>query len=77
METEARRGQSGVFSLEGRVTAELGGRAAVSVAAASGESFSGLDKSQAEELLDWLEVNGYRHCEVAYEAQTGFTVRLR
>jgi hypothetical protein len=77
METEARRGQLGASSLEERVPAELEGRAAVTVAAASPESFSGLNKRQAEELLDWLEANGYRNCEVSYEAQTGFTVRLR
>jgi hypothetical protein len=77
METQARRGQFGVFSLEGRVPAELGGSSAVTVAAAPSQSFSGLNKRQAEELLDWLEANGYRHCEVSYEAQTGFTVRLR
>ena len=77
METEARRGQIGVFSLEGGAPAEVRGRAAVTVEAAFPESFSGLNKMQAEELLDWLEANGYRNCEVSYEAPTGFTVRVR
>jgi hypothetical protein len=36
-----------------------------------------LTKSQAEMLLDWLEANGYRHREVCYEKDGGFTVRWR
>jgi hypothetical protein len=45
--------------------------------AAFPESFSGLNKTQAEELLDWLEANGHRNREVTFEQQTGFTVRRR
>ena len=77
METEARRGQIGVFTLPGRAPAEAQGRAAVTVEPVMPESFTGLNKRQAEELLDWLEANGHRHCEVSYEERTGFTVRLR
>jgi hypothetical protein len=77
METEARRGQIGVFSLVGRAPAEVQGRAAVTVEPALPESFTGLNKMQAEELLDWLEANGHPNCEVSYEERTGFTVRLR
>src|SRR5437660_6051343 len=75
METEARRGQIGVFSLEGRAPAAVQDRAAVTVEPAMPESYSGLNKTQAEELLDWLEANGHPHCEVSYEERTGFTVR--
>jgi hypothetical protein len=35
---------------------------------------TGLNKSQAEDLLDWLEANGYRNCRVSYKAGEGFTV---
>jgi hypothetical protein len=36
--------------------------------------FTGLNKSQAEDLLDWLEANGYGPAELTY-APTGFIVR--
>ena len=35
---------------------------------------AGLTKSQAEDLLDWLEANGYRDCHVAYTPGKGFAV---
>src|SRR5712692_5891776 len=35
---------------------------------------SGLNKEQAEDLLDWLEANGYRGYTIAYAAGRGFTV---
>ena len=37
----------------------------------------GLDKTQAEMLLDWLEAHGYAQREVAYVEEKGFTVRWR
>jgi hypothetical protein len=76
METEARRGQTGIISLERAVPAEVPGRTAMSVEPALPETFTGLNMRQAEELLDWLEANGHRNCEVSYEERTGFTVRL-
>ena len=36
-----------------------------------------LDKTQAERLLDWLEVHGYSQREVSYVEDHGFTVRWR
>jgi len=36
-----------------------------------------LDKTEAERLLDWLEVHGYSQREVAYVEAHGFTVRWR
>jgi len=38
---------------------------------------SGLTKTQAENVLDWLEAHGYRHCEVSYVNEKGFVVRYR
>lgn len=35
---------------------------------------TGLSKSQAEDLLDWLEANAYRDYHLAYAAGQGFTV---
>jgi hypothetical protein len=35
---------------------------------------SGLTKAEAEELLDWLEANGYLGSQLAYAADGGFTV---
>jgi len=36
-----------------------------------------LDKTEAERLLDWLEVHGYSQREVSYVEAHGFTVRWR
>jgi len=36
----------------------------------------GLTKSAAEDLLDWLQANGYPPAEVTYEEGVGFGVRL-
>jgi hypothetical protein len=38
---------------------------------------SGLSKAQAEELLDWLEANGYRERELTCTPDGLFTVRYR
>jgi hypothetical protein len=35
---------------------------------------TGLSKAQAEDLLDWLEANGYRDYHLSYDAGEGFTV---
>ena len=35
---------------------------------------TGLSKSQAEDLLDWLEASGYRGYRLSYAADQGFTV---
>lgn len=40
-------------------------------------SCTGLDKNQAETLLDWLEVQGCAPREVLYNEEKGFTVRWR
>jgi len=42
-----------------------------------GEEFSGLSKSQAEEVLDWLDRRGYLFHEIAYREGAGFAVRWR
>jgi DNA-binding response OmpR family regulator len=36
---------------------------------------SGLTKTDAEKLLDWLEANGYPHRELSYKEGEGFRVR--
>ena len=38
---------------------------------------SGLTKFEAEQVLDWLEANGYGEREAFYEEGQGFTVRWR
>jgi PAS domain S-box-containing protein len=40
-------------------------------------SRSGLTKTEAEDLLDWLDANGYRHRELDYEEGKGFVVRWK
>jgi hypothetical protein len=35
---------------------------------------TGLSKSQAEQLLDWLDANGYRDYDLAYSSAQAFTV---
>ncbi|HLJ97616.1 MAG TPA: hypothetical protein VKU02_30930 [Gemmataceae bacterium] len=35
---------------------------------------TGLSKIQAEDLLDWLEANGYRDYHMSYAVGQGFTV---
>ena len=35
---------------------------------------AGLDKTEAEELLDWLENQGVRGCKVTYVGGEGFSV---
>jgi hypothetical protein len=35
---------------------------------------SGLTKTQAEDLLDWLEATGRRQRELTYSAEKGFSV---
>jgi hypothetical protein len=77
METEARRGPTAILSPGAGEPATIGGLAAVTVEPALPECVRGLNKTQAEELLDWLEINGHPSCELSFEPQTGFTVRLR
>jgi hypothetical protein len=38
---------------------------------------SGLTKAQAEQLLDWLEANGYQACGLSAPTPDGYTVRYR
>jgi hypothetical protein len=38
-------------------------------------SVSGLTQREAEELLDWLEANGFSQREVSYDPPPGVTVR--
>jgi hypothetical protein len=38
--------------------------------------WSGLTKTRAEVLLDWLEANGYPPAVLTYEKSTGFVVHL-
>jgi hypothetical protein len=40
-------------------------------------SASGLTQHEAEELLDWLEANGWTQREVLYTPGPGITVRWR
>jgi hypothetical protein len=35
---------------------------------------TGLTKSEAEDLLDWLQANGYPEYHLSYSAGKGFTV---
>jgi hypothetical protein len=35
---------------------------------------TGLDKTQAEELLDWLENQGFKDAKLCYTTGNGFTV---
>lgn len=72
METQAPRGQ--IATLPQASEAPLRGQGKVPVVIEP-VSYSGLNKTQAEDLLDWLEAHGYRNCELSYDAQTGFTVR--
>jgi hypothetical protein len=37
--------------------------------------YSGLTKTQAEELLDWLQAHGQTDFELSYEPASGFTIR--
>jgi CheY-like chemotaxis protein len=39
------------------------------------ETVSGLSKSQAEDLLDWLQAHGCHDCSVEWEEGQGFCVR--
>jgi hypothetical protein len=38
---------------------------------------TGLTKAEAQELLDWLEANGYTGSQLDYTAETGFAVHYR
>jgi CheY-like chemotaxis protein len=46
-------------------------------AAADRAPWTGLTKSAAEELLDWLQANHYPPAEVDYEEGRGFSIRLK
>jgi hypothetical protein len=37
----------------------------------------GLAKAEAEDLLDWLEANGYERRDVAYKEGKGFVVQYQ
>jgi CheY-like chemotaxis protein len=41
------------------------------------EWVNGLSKTEAEDLLDWLEANGYPSAEVSFQPKHGFAVRCR
>jgi hypothetical protein len=45
--------------------------------AATQEWVVGLTRTEAEELLDWLEANGLAALEVAFDEPSGFAVRWR
>lgn len=38
---------------------------------------SGLNRSEAEDLLDWLQNHGCEDCEVTFQPAEGFTVRRK
>jgi hypothetical protein len=38
---------------------------------------TGLTRTEAEELLDWLEANGYRERELSFQPEQSFQVRWR
>jgi hypothetical protein len=38
---------------------------------------TGLTRTEAEELLDWLEANGYGERELSFQPEQGFQVRWR
>jgi hypothetical protein len=46
-------------------------------AAAGAFCHRGLTKGEAEDLLDWLEANGYRCFELDFADGEGFVVRCR
>jgi len=55
-------------------TADYGGRFPSS---SSLKEVRGLNKTQAEELLDLLEASGFQVHEIAHVSQEGFTVRYQ
>jgi hypothetical protein len=52
-------------------------RPAVVTDAEGWASASGLNQREAEELLDWLEANGFSQREVLYTDTSGITVRWK
>jgi hypothetical protein len=50
-------------------------RAPVTSDAEGWATASGLTQREAEELLDWLEANGFSQREVVYSPEAGLTVR--
>ena len=38
---------------------------------------AGLTKGEAEDLLDWLEANGYQQRELSYNDRQGFVVQYK
>lgn len=42
---------------------------------AARDDLQGLSKTEAEDLLDWLESHGLADFEVRYETERGFTIR--
>src|SRR5262245_55289452 len=77
MQTDARRAQSMTLVRRDEAAKPAPDEAEETVAPAMPKSFSGLNKTQAEELLDWLQAHGYVKCEVSYEEKSGFTVHVR
>lgn len=78
VETEGRHGQADALPRERQAAlrARTGGAVMAPEATTPG-TFSRLNKTQAEELLDWLQAHGHVNCELTFDEQTGFTVRCR
>jgi hypothetical protein len=74
METQAPRGPRATLPRASEASLAAQGRAPVVIEPVT---YSGLNKTQAEELLDWLHANGYHDCELSFDEQAGFTVRCR
>ncbi len=58
-------------------TAMSSGSGAASFHRTRARCISGLTKTQAEDVLDWLEANGYHRCEVSYVVAEGFVVHYQ
>jgi hypothetical protein len=52
-------------------------RPPITIEAEGWATASGLTQREAEELLDWLEANGFNQREVVYTPSAGITVRWR
>ncbi len=59
----------------GSPSALVFGKPVVSDIAMGVLSVSGLTKSEAEQLLDWLEANGHQRAELTCPDERSFTVR--
>ena len=74
METQAPRGPLAILPRTSEMTRKAQGQPPVVIEPIT---YAGLNKTQAEELLDWLHANGYHDCELSFDEQAGFTVRCR